>query len=50
MAGRCACFVDDLKAFHALCPPSILRSTGKAPRASVIEHWHAPSHAATRCK
>jgi uncharacterized repeat protein (TIGR03837 family) len=38
-------FVDDLKAFHALCP-AVDPTLGRQSAMGVtVEHWHAPSHA-----
>src|SRR5260370_9295204 len=38
-------FVDDLKAFHALCPAVDPALDRQSAAGVVIEHWHAPSHA-----
>lgn len=37
--------VDDLKAFHALCPAVDPALDCQSAAGVVIEHWHAPSHA-----
>lgn len=38
-------FVDDLKAFHALCPAVDPTLDRQSAAGVMIEHWHAPSHA-----
>ena len=38
-------FVDDLKAFHALCPAVDPALDRQSAAGVMIEHWHAPSHA-----
>ncbi|WP_213778841.1 elongation factor P maturation arginine rhamnosyltransferase EarP [Caballeronia sp. dw_276] len=38
-------FVDDLKAFHALCPAVDAGLARQEAEGVVIEHWHAPTHA-----
>ena len=38
-------FVDDLKAFHALCPAVDSTLARQEAEGVVIEHWHAPTHA-----
>jgi uncharacterized repeat protein (TIGR03837 family) len=38
-------FVDDLKAFHALCPAVDATLARQETEGVVIEHWHAPTHA-----
>jgi uncharacterized repeat protein (TIGR03837 family) len=38
-------FVDDLKAFHALCPAVDPALDTQHAEGVAIEHWHAPSHA-----
>lgn len=38
-------FVDDLKAFHALCPAVDATLARQEAGGVVIEHWHAPTHA-----
>jgi uncharacterized repeat protein (TIGR03837 family) len=38
-------FVDDLKAFHALCPAVDTALGRQSAEGVTIEHWHAPSHA-----
>nr|WP_235527468.1 elongation factor P maturation arginine rhamnosyltransferase EarP [Burkholderia sp. Leaf177] len=38
-------FVDDLKAFHALCPAVDSTLARQEAAGVVIEHWHAPTHA-----
>lgn len=38
-------FVDDLKAFHALCPAVDAALARQEAEGVIIEHWHAPTHA-----
>ncbi|WP_341314743.1 elongation factor P maturation arginine rhamnosyltransferase EarP [Paraburkholderia sp. IMGN_8] len=38
-------FVDDLHAFHKLCPSLSLDRARQVISGIVIEHWHAPTHA-----
>ncbi|MGF6777899.1 elongation factor P maturation arginine rhamnosyltransferase EarP [Paraburkholderia sp. GAS334] len=38
-------FVDDLHAFHTLCPTLALDRARQSIAGIVIEHWHEPSHA-----
>src|SRR5471030_2437686 len=38
-------FVDDLKAFHALCPAVDTALDSQTAGGVAIEYWHTPSHA-----
>jgi uncharacterized repeat protein (TIGR03837 family) len=38
-------FVDDLRAFHALCPAVETDRARQTVQGIVVEHWHEPAHA-----
>ncbi|WP_322046175.1 elongation factor P maturation arginine rhamnosyltransferase EarP [Paraburkholderia sp. J67] len=38
-------FVDDLQAFHRLCPTLDLQRATQTVEGVVVEHWHEPTHA-----
>src|ERR1700754_3220626 len=38
-------FVDDLRAFHALCPAVETDRARQTVHGIVVEHWHEPAHA-----